>query len=573
MSAASYQVLILNSSMEKLAILDEYTSLTWTRRWQQPNSFELHCSRYARGAEYLVEDNLLQVVRDGEIEFTAIIEHGELSLDGSGKASEVWTCRGGDVITRRLCVPPAGYSHDERSGPAETVMKGYVAANCISPADTNRTISLVSNEADGGRGASVSMSARYEALADKLEEAARAGGIGWELVGTATGLEFRIVPGVDRSAAQSTNPPIIFSPDFGNLRTLGYQWSMLNRATLAYVAGQGEGADRTIREVYTDAAEPTGIARREAFIDARDLDDESKLVDRGTAKLSEQGPKERLEAQILTGGPFRYRDDWDLGDIVTVRNQDWDVLAHLRIAAVTVSLEAGSGEQIEVAFGAPPANLLTVVAQAVDRADVAVRQDAGLADGSVTTPKLADGAVTMAKLADGVGAITRIGAITVGAGGAAVVEFSNIPQTYRALRLYLLSRTDRPGYDWDDVKACLNGDTTAGNYTGQFLNGSGGSVTGGDISYAGIFAVLSTASTASAAAYGIGTLDIVDYASSDKWKCGVAYLFLPTFNGSPMVSLRGGVWKQTAPVTSLRIMPNNGPNIAAGSVFILYGLG
>lgn len=33
MSAASnYQVWILNSSMEKLAILDEYTSLTWTRR-------------------------------------------------------------------------------------------------------------------------------------------------------------------------------------------------------------------------------------------------------------------------------------------------------------------------------------------------------------------------------------------------------------------------------------------------------------------------------------------------------------------------------------------------------------
>lgn len=558
------------------------------------------------------------------MEFTAVIEHGELSLDESGKASEVWTCRGGDVITRRLCVPPAGYSHDERSGPAETVMKGYVAANCVNPADADRTIDLVSNEADGGRGANVSMSARYEALADKLEEAARAGGIGWELVGTATGLEFRIVPGVDRSAAQSTNPPIIFSPDFGNLRTLGYQWSMLNRATLAYVAGQGEGADRAIREVYIDAAEPTGIARREAFIDARDLDDESKLVDRGTAKLSEQGPKERLEAQILTVGPFRYRQDWDLGDVVTVRNQDWDVLAHLRIAAVTVSLEAGSGEQIEVAFGAPPANLVTVIRQGIAASEVVQRSEGGgignpmtaagdlivggtggeparlakgtalqllrvksdesglewglvtnanLADGSVTTPKLADGAVTMDKLADGVGDITCIGAITVGAGGAAFVEFSNIPQTYRALRLYSLSRTNRPSYDWDDVRACPNGDLTVANYTGQYLSGFGSSVSSGTTSIAGIFAGLSTASTAPAAAYSIGTLDIVDYAGSDKWKCGVAYSFTPTFNGSPMVTLRGGVWKQTAPVTSLRIVPHLGTNIAAGSVFILYGLG
>ena len=129
--------------------------------------------------EYLVEDNLLQVVRDGEIEFTAIIEHGELSLDESGKASEVWTCRGGDVLTRRLCVPPAGYSHDERSDAAETVMKGYVDANCISPTDADRTIDLVSNEADSGRGSSVAIAARYEPLVEKLEEAARAGGIGW----------------------------------------------------------------------------------------------------------------------------------------------------------------------------------------------------------------------------------------------------------------------------------------------------------------------------------------------------------------------------------------------------------
>jgi len=396
-----YQVWILNGSMQRLAVLDEYTSLTWTRRWQQPNTFELHCSRYAKGAEYLVEDNLIQIVRDGQVEFTAVIEHGELALDDQGRVSEVWTVRGGDIITRRICLPPAGQAYDERSGAAETVMKGYVTANVISPADANRAISLVSNETDQGRGSSIAVKARYEMLVDKLEECARAGGIGWELVGISTGLQFKVVPGVDRSTAQSTNPPIIFSPDFGNLKTLGYQWTMLNRATLAYVAGQGEGAARQIVTVYDGTSVPAGTARREAFIDARDLDTAAKLADRGRAKLDEQGPKTRLEAQILTGGPFQYRQDWDLGDVVTVRNLDWGVLQHLRITEVTVTLEPETGEQIEVAFGAPPANLLTVVGQAIDRADVAVRQDQAVPDGSVTTAKLADGAVTTAKIADG----------------------------------------------------------------------------------------------------------------------------------------------------------------------------
>lgn len=370
---AKYEVLVLSSSMQRLAVLERFLSLQWVRRWQQANEFSLHMLRGMPGSEYLVEDNMLQVLRNGAVEFTALIEHGELSLDENGRVSEVWQIKGGDVIGRRICLPPAGLAHDERSGAAETVMKGYVAANVISPADANRTISLVSNEADSARGASITARARYEALADKLEECARAGGIGWELVGTATGLEFRIVPGVDRSAAQSTNPPIIFSPDFGNLKMLGYQWSMLSRATLAYVAGQGEGAARQIEVVYDGATTPSGTARREAFVDARDLDSSAKLLDRGRAKLSEQGPKERLEAQILTVGPFQYRQDWDLGDVVTVRNMEWGILAHLRVAEVRVSLDAGKPEQIEVAFGAPVSGLIQVVKRGIGQADQAIR--------------------------------------------------------------------------------------------------------------------------------------------------------------------------------------------------------
>lgn len=366
-----YEVRVLNQSMQRLAILETYESLTWTRRWQQTNSFELHVSRLSNGAEYLIEDNLIQVRRDGDIEFTAVIEHMEIALDETGKASENWTVRGGDIISRRICLPPAGLSHDERSGPAETCMKWYVTANVISPADTNRTISIVSNEIDSGRGTSIAVKARYEALVDKLEECARAGVIGWELVGAATGLQFKIVPGVDRSTAQAVNPPIVFSPDFGNLKTLGYQWSMLSRATLAYVAGQGEGAARAVEMVY-DGGLPTGTSRREQFVDARDLDTAAKLTDRGRAKLSEQGPKERLEAQILTVGPFPYRSDWDLGDIVTVRNLDWNVLAHLRITEIRVTLEP-SGEQIEVAFGAPVGNLIQVIRRGIAQSDQAIR--------------------------------------------------------------------------------------------------------------------------------------------------------------------------------------------------------
>jgi len=109
------------------------------------------------------------------------------------------------------------------------------------------------------------------------------------------------------------------------------------------------------------------------FVDARDLDTDAKLLQRGQAKLDELGPEERFEAQILANGPFDYRTDWDLGDIVTVRNLAWGILAHLRVSAVTVALEPSTGEQITVAFGAPWPNFLQHVKRAVEGPGPAMR--------------------------------------------------------------------------------------------------------------------------------------------------------------------------------------------------------
>ncbi len=372
--ATTITVQILDSSLQLVAILDDYLSLSYTRRWQKSADFTLHISRYSEAVPYLVEDNFVHVLRNRVDEYIGIIEHGEIKLDENGKASEVWQFKGGGILARRICIPPAGLSHDEQSGAAETVMKAYVNNNVISPVDTSRSISILTNEADGARGANVAMRARYNKLVDLLEETAIAGEVGWEVVKSGSGLQFKVVPGVNRSTSQSVAPPIIFSPDYGNIRSLGYLWSKLSHANFSYVAGQGEGIDRPLVTVPTSNI-PTGLSRREIFVDARDLDTDAKLLQRGRAKLDEQGPEERLEAEILTNGPFRYRSDWDLGDIVTVRNLDWGILAHLRVSEITVTLEAmeASGERIDVAFGAPWPNFLQHIKRAVDAPGPAMR--------------------------------------------------------------------------------------------------------------------------------------------------------------------------------------------------------
>ena len=99
--------------------------------------------------------------------------------------------------------------------------------------------------------------------------------------------------------------------------------SVIDAKTVALVAGQGEG---TARDLVTrwSGTEPTGFDRREAFLDARDVElgETTVLAQRGDAFLAATGAETSLEADVHQYGGFRYREHWDVGDVVTVRNAE-----------------------------------------------------------------------------------------------------------------------------------------------------------------------------------------------------------------------------------------------------------
>src|SRR5690606_9932347 len=105
-------------------------------------------------------------------------------------------------------------------------------------------------------------------------------------------------------------------PEFGNVQMLGYRYSTLDTRNVAYVAGQGEAAERMVIEVSNGT--PVGFDRREILIDARDQETAEQLQQRGREKLAEYGEETVMEVEYLPGGPFAYGVDFDLGDIVHV---------------------------------------------------------------------------------------------------------------------------------------------------------------------------------------------------------------------------------------------------------------
>src|SRR5574337_238212 len=96
---------------------------------------------------------------------------------------------------------------------------------------------------------------------------------------------------------------------------------------------------------------PTGFARREAFIDAWDIAKGSttELNSRGDAFLAASAVETRLEATLHQYGSFRYGTDWDMGDLVLIRNQERGLSYTARVLEVTKEFSTSAAAPIVTA--------------------------------------------------------------------------------------------------------------------------------------------------------------------------------------------------------------------------------
>ena len=179
--------------------------------------------------------------------------------------------------------------------------------------------------------------------------------------------------GVDRSEGTAT--PIFFDLELETILEQGWVSSERDLKTFAYIGGQGEGEVREIVTRYLGATEPTGFDRREMFVDARDLPDTESLESRGDAKLQETKTDDSVSVTLNLKGAFQYRTDWDVGDIITVRNQDWGFRKNMRVVGVKLSEKGDSGlTSLEVELDKHIPTLKSRVRQEIERTDIASRR-------------------------------------------------------------------------------------------------------------------------------------------------------------------------------------------------------
>ena len=155
--------------------------------------------------------------------------------------------------------------------------------------------------------------------------------------------------------------------------------------------------------------------------------------------------------------------------------------------------------------------------------------------------------------------------VTVGAGGAANIEFTNIPETYTDLIVKLSGRSTRSE---TTEFLSINLNSSASNFTNLYLEGTGTTVYSG--SSAGYIGSI-PAATATASTFGSLEIYLPNYAGSNNKSMSSDSVSENNLNLA-YSDLIAGLWSQTAAITSVKLVTNNASNFVQYSTAVLYGI-
>ena len=161
-------------------------------------------------------------------------------------------------------------------------------------------------------------------------------------------------------------------------------------------------------------------------------------------------------------------------------------------------------------------------------------------------------------------------ATVTAAGGESVLTFSSIPSTFKHLQIRGIAKNQAATDATVQLNVTFNGDT-ATNYDRHFLRGSGATVTGNaqvSQSFIGVYGMGVGGLTANFFAASI--TDIIDYASTSKYKTLRNFSGNNTNGTTNSVVLNSGIWMSTTAITSIEI--SLATFYTAGSTYALYGI-
>jgi hypothetical protein len=243
-------------------------------------------------------------------------------------------------------------AYDVRTGPAESLMHAYVAANIGAGAPAPRKDSRISAATDLGRGGTRTKSARFQTLLSLLQELAITDGLTFDVAQRDSSLEFAVSEPSDLTAS------VRMDIQSDQLASTTFSFSA-PAVTEAIVLASGEGDARVIRTRTNTAAQTAATQwgrRIERVLDQRQTDDTAEIDAAGDELLATDGTE--IQSVDVTPSDVNAQQlglKWWLGDLVTVNVAGVPVqadIAKIRISISKDGIYAGATVGDPIGFSA-----------------------------------------------------------------------------------------------------------------------------------------------------------------------------------------------------------------------------
>ena len=333
----SIEVRIYNPELKLQGVIDEFSSLIWIRRYQTPGEFELRTPYAAESKNLLIPENIVQKFDGDEVVEAGVIENLQMNKDQivvKGRFLESY-------LERRLIKETQYYT-----GNAEDSLRRIVS-NMVP-------IPLLTLGADHGLSERLEFQATYKTVLSIVQKVCKGTTLGFRIRPdfSSRKLYFEVYKGVDRTSSAAAK--VIFSEKYDNLlnevytydstnyRTKAFVTQLVNDVRTAYSVGGGSGLG--LREVHAATQVDTN-GRTAAEI-------RQSMERQGQRVLEARTVNESFTFSTDADSPFKYRTDYDIGDLTHVKHIAWNIDLALRIVEIEEDYEGG-GREIILTCGSP----------------------------------------------------------------------------------------------------------------------------------------------------------------------------------------------------------------------------
>lgn len=325
----------LDPLLRRERVIDRFESLIWTERFSTYGDFQLDIVSTANNRSIFRSDMLLAMNESHRIMMVESLtnevnDNGEMILTVKGRSLEaILLDRVAKESLSDLTTSPKWVITDPPADVARKIFHdicvlGVLNAGDIIPFVIEGTFMPASTIAEPIDPITVELEPTnvYDATVDICN----VWNLGFRLLRNydTSEIYYDIYAGSNRTTSQTTLAPVVFAPELDNLTNTKELTSTDKAKNVAYVFSPAG-----FQMVYPVGVDPTveGFERRVLMVNASDITSENPdvpaaLIQRGNEALAENRVYQGFDGEISQNSQYKYGRDYNLGDVIEVRNTD-----------------------------------------------------------------------------------------------------------------------------------------------------------------------------------------------------------------------------------------------------------